>query len=103
VLGRLGNAAHPSGESGQGGPHQKNELYGEVWSVGGERRWGAVAGGGGRQLAVRGGRTRRHCAQSVVDSAKERLERAVSGGARQAGNSGCEGPEGLSGLEVERL
>jgi hypothetical protein len=31
---------HPSGESGQGGPHEKNKLYGDVWSAGGERRWG---------------------------------------------------------------
>jgi hypothetical protein len=48
VLGRLGNAAHPSGESRQGGPHRKNDLYGEVWLAGGERRWGATSQGGGR-------------------------------------------------------
>jgi hypothetical protein len=48
VLGRLGNTAHPSGESGQGGPHRKNELHGDVWSAegdGGEgRRPGVVVG-----------------------------------------------------------
>jgi hypothetical protein len=51
--------AHPSGVSGLGGPHRKNELYGEVWSTLGERRLGAVSRGGGRQLAVRGGQWRR--------------------------------------------
>jgi hypothetical protein len=44
VLGRLGNAVHPFGESGQGGPHQKNELHGDVWLVGGEWRWRAASG-----------------------------------------------------------
>jgi hypothetical protein len=45
ALGRLGNVAQPSGESRQGGPHWKNELHGDVWSVEGEWR-----GGGGRRL-----------------------------------------------------
>jgi hypothetical protein len=103
VLGRLGNAAHPSGESGQGGPHRKNELYGEVWSTGGERWQGAASDGGGGHLAVRGGRTRRRCALGVVDSAEERLERAVHGSERRAGRSDSEGPEGLLGLELEGL
>jgi hypothetical protein len=44
VLGWLGNALHPSRESGQGGPHRKNELYDEVWSAGGERWWGRRPG-----------------------------------------------------------
>jgi hypothetical protein len=51
VLGRLGNATHPSEESGQGGPHKKNKLYGDVWSARGERRWGwcpVVVVGGSR-------------------------------------------------------
>jgi hypothetical protein len=39
VLGQLGNVAHPSGESGEGGPHQMNEIYDEVWSARGEWRW----------------------------------------------------------------
>jgi hypothetical protein len=30
VLGWLGNAAHPSGDLGQGGPHRKNKIYSEV-------------------------------------------------------------------------
>jgi hypothetical protein len=29
---------------GQEEAHRKNELYGEVWSVGGERRWGVASG-----------------------------------------------------------
>jgi hypothetical protein len=59
--------------------------------------------GGGRQLAVRGGRTRRRGARDVVDSAEERLEQAVCGGTRRVGRSGGEGPEVLLGLELEGL
>jgi hypothetical protein len=44
ALGRLGNAAHPSGEFGQGCPHRKNELHDDVWSTGGEWHRGAVGG-----------------------------------------------------------
>jgi hypothetical protein len=62
---------------------------------------GAAFGGGGRQLAVRGGRTRRRDARGVVDLAEERLERGVRGGVRRAGRNGGEGLEGLSGLELE--
>jgi hypothetical protein len=80
VLGRLDNAAHPSGESGKRGPHRKNELHGDVWSAGGERRWGWRLGGGGQQLTVRGGRTQRRGARAVVESVEERMERAVHGG-----------------------
>jgi hypothetical protein len=69
--------------------------------AGGEWRWGPASRGGGRQLAVWGGRTRRRGARGVVDSAKERLERGVRGGARRAGRSNGEGMEGLSGLELE--
>jgi hypothetical protein len=39
--------------------------------VGGERRWGAVSGGGGRQLTAWGGRTRRRGARGVVDEVRE--------------------------------
>jgi hypothetical protein len=74
-------------------------MSSEEWSARGERRWGAASGGGGRQLVVRGGQTRQRGAQGVVDSAEERLEWAVRGGAHRAGRSGGEGPEGLSGLE----
>jgi hypothetical protein len=101
VLGQLGNAAHPSGESGQGGPHQKNELHGDVWSAGGERRWGAASRGGGRQLTVRGGRTQRRGARGVVESVEEMLEQVVhdgsvvmgieQGGAAVRGRRGCRG------------
>jgi hypothetical protein len=48
TLGQLGNAVNPSEESGQGGPHRKNELHGDVQSAGGERWWGVASGGGGR-------------------------------------------------------
>jgi hypothetical protein len=48
-----------------------------------------------------GGNTQRRGARGVVDSAEERLERAVHGGARRAGSSSGEGLEGLSGLELE--
>jgi hypothetical protein len=44
VLGQLDNATHPSRQSGQGGPHRKNELHCDVWSVGGERRQRAASG-----------------------------------------------------------
>jgi hypothetical protein len=64
---------------------------------------GAASGGGDRQLVVRGGRTRRRCARGVVDSAEDRLEWAVRGGVHQSRRSGGEGPEGLSGLELEGL
>jgi hypothetical protein len=64
---------------------------------------GAASGGGDRQLVVRGGRTRRHGAQGVVDSAEDRLEWAVRGGVHRSRRSGGEGPEGLSGLELEGL
>jgi hypothetical protein len=52
---------------------------------------------------VRGGRTRRRCALGVVDSAEERLERAVRSSECRAGRSDSEGPEGLLGLELEGL
>jgi hypothetical protein len=64
---------------------------------------GAAFGGGGRQRAVQGGHTRWCGARSVVDSAQERLERAVHGSAHQVRRSGGEGLEGLSGLELEGL
>jgi hypothetical protein len=64
---------------------------------------GAAFGGGGRQRAVRGGRTRECGARSVVDSAQERLERAIHSSAHRVGRSGGEGLEGLSGLELEGL
>jgi hypothetical protein len=48
-----------------------------------------------------GGNTRRRGARGVVDSAEERLERAVRSGTRWAGRSGDEGLEGLLGLELE--
>jgi hypothetical protein len=57
--------------------------------------------GGGRHLAVRGGRTRWRGARGVVESVKERLERAVCGGTPRVGRSSGEGSEGLSGLELE--
>jgi hypothetical protein len=85
VLGRLDSVAHPSGESGQGGPHRKNELHGNVWSARGERWWGAASGGGGRQLAVRGGRTQWCGARGAVKSIEERLEWAVHGGSVAVG------------------
>jgi hypothetical protein len=50
-----------------------------------------------------GGHTWRPGARGVVDSAEERLERAVCGSAHRAGGSNGEGPEGLSGLELEGL
>jgi hypothetical protein len=62
---------------------------------------GVVSEGGGRQLVVWGGRTRRRGARGVVELAEERLERAVHSGMHQAGRSGGEGPEGLSGLELK--
>jgi hypothetical protein len=43
--------------------------------VRGERRWGAVSGGGGRQLTARGGRTQRRGARGVVNVVREGLER----------------------------
>jgi hypothetical protein len=64
---------------------------------------GSASGDGGRQLAVRGDRTRRYGHRSVVDSAEERLEWAIHGGMHRAGRSYSEGPEGLSGLELEGL
>jgi hypothetical protein len=64
---------------------------------------GVVSGGGGRWLTVRGGRTRRHGARGVVESTEQRLERVVRGGAHRAGRSNDEGPEGMSGLELEGL
>jgi hypothetical protein len=51
-----------------------------VWSAGGERQWGAASGGGGRQLAVREGRTRRRGARSVVEAVGEGPEQATHGG-----------------------
>jgi hypothetical protein len=60
-----------------------------------------VSRGGGRQLAMRGGRTWWRGAWGVVESVEERLERAVRGGMHRAGRSYAEGPEGLSGLELE--
>jgi hypothetical protein len=41
---------------------------------------GAASGGGGRQLRVWGGCTRRRGARGVVESVGEMLERAVDGG-----------------------
>jgi hypothetical protein len=72
-----------------------------VWPAEGERLWGVASGGGGRQLVVWGGRTQRRGARGVVQSVKERLERAVHGGVHRAGRSGGEGLEGLSGPELE--
>jgi hypothetical protein len=46
---------------------------------------GAASGGGGRQLAVRGGCTRWRGAQGVVESVGERPEWAVCGGSAVAG------------------
>jgi hypothetical protein len=60
--------------------------------VRGERRWVVASDGGGRQLVVRGGRTRRRGARGVVKLVEERLERAVGDGARRAGRSSGEGP-----------
>jgi hypothetical protein len=52
VLGRLSNAAHPFGESGQGGSHWKNEVHGDVLSAGGGMAWrGQSAVVGGRLLS----------------------------------------------------
>jgi hypothetical protein len=70
ALGRLGNAAHPSGESGQGGPHSKNALHGDVWSARGEWR-----GGGGRVLRREDIR-HSHGAQDGVDEVRGGLTRA---------------------------
>jgi hypothetical protein len=41
--------------------------------------------GGGRQLVVRGGRTRHRGARGVVESVEERLERAIRGSLVAAG------------------
>jgi hypothetical protein len=62
---------------------------------------GAASGGCGRQLTMWGGHTQRRGARGVVESAEERLERAIHGNAHQVGRSGREGPEGFSGLELE--
>jgi hypothetical protein len=43
--------------------------------VTGERRWGGAVRGGGRQLTTRGGCTRQHGAQGVVEAVGEGLER----------------------------
>jgi hypothetical protein len=71
-------------------------------AVGKRRR---QAGSRGHRLGQSswGGNTRRRSARGVVDSVEERLERAVHGGARRAGRSGGEGPEGLLGLELDGL
>jgi hypothetical protein len=98
VLGQLGNAAHPSEESSQGGPHRKNEHMVMCGRPKGNRD-----GGGGRWLTVRGGRTRWHGARGVVESAEQRLERAFHGGACRVWRSNDDGLEGLSGLELEGL
>jgi hypothetical protein len=59
----------------------------------------------GHRLGWRGwgGNTRWRGARGVVDSAEERPERAVCGGAHRAGRSSGERPEGLSGLELEEV
>jgi hypothetical protein len=46
---------------------------------------GAASGGGGRQLAVRGGRTQWRGAWGVVKSVEERLERVVHDGSVAVG------------------
>jgi hypothetical protein len=46
---------------------------------------GVVSGGGGQQLAVREGCTRRRGARGVVESVGERTEQAVYGGSAVAG------------------
>jgi hypothetical protein len=46
---------------------------------------GVASRGGGRQLTVRGGCTRRRGARGVVESIGERLERAVRGGSIAVG------------------
>jgi hypothetical protein len=61
ALGRLGNAVHPSGESGQEGSHRKNALRGDVWSAEGERR------GGGTRVLRREDIKRSRGAQDGVD------------------------------------
>jgi hypothetical protein len=71
---------------------QKNELYGEEWSVGGNG-----GGGGDRQLAVRGGCTRWRGARGVVESVVERLEWAVHGGSVAAGMAAQWGVKGGGG------
>jgi hypothetical protein len=79
------------------------EVIGDGWRslVGGEQWWVATSEGGGRQIMLREGRTRERGAQGMVKSVKERLEQAVRGSACRAGRCGGDGPEGLSGPELE--
>jgi hypothetical protein len=100
VLGRLGNAAHPSGESGQGGPHRKNELHGDVWSTGGGgvQGWWSVARSAGRSYSV--ARCSRYGRIGRIEVGAG-YPRRLSGGSHRAGRSYGEGPEGLSGPKLE--
>jgi hypothetical protein len=86
VLGRLCKAAHPSGESGQGGRHRKTSsmtMCGQPEGSGGGG--GAASGGRGWQITMQGGRTQPRSARGVVESVEERLERVVHGGLGAAG------------------
>jgi hypothetical protein len=61
---------------------------------------GAASGGGGRQLAVRGGCTQRCGARGVVESFGKRPERAICGGSATVGMTvqwGAKGEEGRKG------
>jgi hypothetical protein len=63
---------------------------------------GVASGGGGQQLAVREGCTRRRGARGVVESVGERTEQAVYGGSAVAGMAAQWGVKGGGGRKGAR-